>query len=310
MTISLRIGRLSFSFSTASELRDALLASFPDADYAGGPFVMVNQDEAAPAWGWVTDLIHQRTDWREALGIALQHAAHDGGDLARTALADLTANFKESIVLLEWTSPLAQRWPDVKATRCATGWGGNVINPRLADVVAEQKAQWTSVANSDQAFLDGFGPKSAPVVGKIVDAPSLQSLLAQTAKAGRFPDGKGPWSWLANELLYRTWLPPALEPSMTAVVNGGGTTEVCALLDWMSEQCDLWRFVRLLDGWSATPPPWWSQPANMKPSGWQQAIRAADWADVSTLGNVAKQMLARAQAQAATPARIDLQPRP
>ncbi len=310
MTITLRIGRLSFSFSTASELRDALLASFPDADYAGGPFVMVNQDEAAPAWGWVADLVRQRTDWREALGVALQHATHDGGDMARTALADLTANFKESLVLLEWTSPLAQRWPDVKATKCATGWGGNVVNPRLVDVVTEQKTQWSSVASSTKAFLDEFGAKGAPVVGPIADARDLQGLLHETAKHGRFPDGKGPWGWVANELLYRTWLPSALEPAMTAVVSGGGSAEIQALLDWMSEECDLWRFVALLESWSRTPPSWWSVPVGQKPSGWQRAIRPASWDGVGTLGDFATRMLDRARAQSATPPRVDLQPRP
>jgi hypothetical protein len=310
MTITLGLGRLSFSFSTTTELRDALLASFPDADYAGGPFVMVNQDEAALAWGWVVDLVRQRTDWREGLGIAIQHAAHDGGDLARTALADLTANFKESLTLLEWTSPLARRWPDVKATRCATGWGGNVINPRLSDVVTEQQAQWRSVGSGSKAFLDEFGAKGAPVTGKLSDTRDLQALLTETAKHGRFPDGKGPWSWVANELLYRTWMPAALVPAMTAAVAAGGDAEIHALLDWMSEECDLWRFVSLLDGWNNTPPPWWSRSADSKPSGWQQAIRAADWSGASTLGDVGKQLLARAQAQAATPPRVDLQPRP
>ncbi len=310
MTISVRFGRLTLSFATATELRDALLASFPDADYAGGPFVMINQDETAPAWGWVAEVVRKRTDWREPLGVALQHATHDGGDLARTALADLTANFKESLVLLEWTSPLAQRWPDVKATRCATGWGGNVIEPRLADVVAEQKTQWTSVAHNDKAFLDEFGPAGAPVVGRLADASSLQTLLAQTAKAGRFPGGKGPWSWLANELFYRNWLPATLAPAMTAVVAAGGDVEIRALLDWLSEECDLWRFVSLLDGWSSKPPAWSSESADRKPAGWQHPIRSASWPDVTTLGDVVEQALSRARDQEATPPIVDLQPRP
>jgi hypothetical protein len=198
----------------------------------------------------------------------------------------------------------------VTATRCATGWGGNIINPRIADVVAEQKTQWSAVAGNDNAFLDEFGPKGAPVSGKLADTSSLQKLLGQTATAGRFPDGKGPWSWLTNELFYRSWLPAALEPAMSALVKTDGDAEVRAFLDWTSEQCDLWRFVTLLEGWNAKPPTWWPHAADKKPTGWQQSIRPSDWSDITTLGDVSTRTLASARAQAATPPRVDLAPRP
>lgn len=307
--VTLRLGRLAFAFATASELRDALLASFEDATYAGGPFVMVPPDDAKPAWSWVVDLIRRRTDWRPALGIALQHAAHDGGDLARTALADLLANFRESIVELEWTSPLAQRWPDVRATSAETGFGGGGPNPRLADIVAEQQSLWTSVAAEPRIFLDEHGSGGAPVVGQIHDASSLQPILTTTADAGRFPDARGPWSWLDGELLYRNWLPAALEPAIKAVVANGGN-ELLAFLDWTSEECDLWRFTALLEGWAKDQPPWSSRAAAQIPPRWQSRIRSSFWPGVTTLGDVVQQALARAREQAATPPIVDLKPRP
>ena len=309
MKITLRLGRLELAFATASELRDALLASFPDAAYAGGPFVMVAPDDAQPAWSWAVDLVRRRTDWRKPLGIALQHAAHDGGDIARTALADLLANFRESVVELEWTSPLANRWPDARATRAGAGFGGGGINPRLADIVADQKSLWSTVAAEPRLFLDEYGPGGAPVTGSLSDAASLQPILSATANAGRFPGAKGPWSWLEGELLFRTWLPGALEPAMKTVVAAAGN-ELLAFLDWMSEECDLWRFVALLESWTANPPAWWSQSASQTPSGWQSRIRSSAWSDVTTLGDVVQAALSRARQQAATPPIVDLQPRP
>lgn len=309
MKITLRLGRLEFAFATASELRDALLAAFPDAGFAGGPFVMVTPDDAQPAWSWAIDLIRRRTDWRPALGIALQHAAHDGGDLARTALADFLANFRESIVELEWTSPLAQRWPDARATRAGAGFGGGGIDPRLADIVADQKSLWNTVAAEPRVFLDEHGPGGAPVVGQMTDAASLQPILRDTANAGRFPGAKGPWSWLEGELLFHTWLPSALEPAVRAVVAHEGN-EPLAFLDWMSEECDLWRFVGLLEEWTAKPPIWWSRSASQIPAGWQSRIRSSAWPGVITLGDVVQEALARARQQAATPPVVDLQPRP
>ncbi len=67
-------GGLSFRFDSASTLRDALLASFEQAGFTGGPLVMTGRDDASPAWLWLGPLARLRSDWREAVGVALQHA--------------------------------------------------------------------------------------------------------------------------------------------------------------------------------------------------------------------------------------------
>lgn len=304
--ITLKLGHLQVEFATASELRDALLASFCDAEFACGPFIVLTLDDARPAWEWTVDLVNQRSDWRPALGIALQHAVHDGGDLARTGLADLLANYRDSVVLLEWTAPLAQRWPDVRSTKANTGWGGGRPEARLADIVADQQKYWASSINANRhVVLDAFTAKSA-LAENCRDATELESLLAKTAKAGRFPDGdKGPWSWLTSELLFRAWLPAAVPQVVSKLASGAGV-ELFALLDWFSEEWDLWRFVDLLDGWQKVPPPWWSQSAMQRPSGWKYSIRSAHWPGVKTLGDVALEALKRAHEQAATPPVVDL----
>jgi hypothetical protein len=115
-------------FSTASELRDSLLASYPDAACFKAPVVGRGRDDTAPAWGWAPDLIRTRSDWWPALGIALQHAVHDGGDLARTAFATLMADFRDVLALLPWTEPLAEALPDVLAP------GSRARTPRSWDL--------------------------------------------------------------------------------------------------------------------------------------------------------------------------------
>jgi len=308
--IALRLGRLRVEFATAAELRDALLASFADASFAGGPFVIVNLDDARPAWSWTLDLLHQRTDWRPALGIALQHATHDGGDLARAALADLLANFRESVVLLEWTEPLARRWPDVRTNTAGTGWGGGGPNVRLADVVADQCSYLRDVVRADRpVVLDGLGSRGGPSIAELRDAADLDALLARTARRGRFYGADGPWSWLREELLFRAWLPDAM-PEAVAGFATVSDRERCALLDWLGDGWDLWRFVDWLEDLRRAPPSWWSRPAKSKPAGWQRRIRPSHWPDVQTLGDVALEVLTRAHEQVATKPAIDLPPRP
>lgn len=309
--ISLQLGRLKFQFATASELRDALLASFADADFAGGPLVVLTLDDARKAWSWTVDLLRRRSDWQPALGIALQHATHDGGDLARTALTDLLANFRESVVLLEWTEPLAHRWPDARSTSANTGWGGGRPDARLADIVQEQKSFWATVtdASNDKLFLEDVGPKGGALVAKLTNEAELASVLSQTAKVGTARDGSGPWSWLTNEMLFRPWMPPVM-PRVAAQLAKGSDQEVQALLDWLGEEWDLWRLVKLLEGWKGSPPAWWSESATKKPAGWKHPIRPAAWSGVSTLGDVASQILDCANAQAASPPVVDLSLRP
>jgi hypothetical protein len=81
---------------------------------------------------------------------------------------------------------------------------------------------------------------------------------------------------------------------------------VFAMLDWFSEEQDLWRFVQLLDGWRLHPPWRWGTRATTTPTGWQRNIRSAHWPNVNTLGDVAIEALRRAKWQVVTPPVIDL----
>jgi hypothetical protein len=299
-------------FASASELRDALLASYPDAAYFNGPFVGTGRDDTLPAWGWAANLLRTRTDWWPALGIALQHAAHDGGELARTALADLLEGTHHSVVLLEWTEPLAKRWPDVRATTTATSFGRP--DYRLETIVAAQKTYWTRHCqpsqSAQQVVIEGLGAKGGYLTTDLKDAGDLEALLRKSAAAGKFPSGdKGPWSWLLDELVFHAWLRTAM-PQVCAHLASGSDADVRAMLDWFSEEWDLWRFIDLLDGWRNRTPAWWHEPAAKKPAGWRYTMRTAHWPGVKTLGDIALEALRRAQHQAATPPRLDIAPRP
>jgi hypothetical protein len=294
-------------FATASELRDALLASYPDAATYGAPVVPRHRDDTQPAWGWVKDFLLMRSDWWPALGIALQHAATDGGELARTALVELLGHYSDSIALVPWTSPLAELWPDVRTlTRAATGWGRP--DGRLDAIIRDQKKTVAEVrAGKGRAFLDGHGPRGEPLIGPLTNEDQLRALLVASARAGQFPDGdKGPWSWLASKLIFGDpWMRPALV-HIIHTIDVADEPSVFALLDWFTEQQDLWQFVKLLEGWVAHPPRWWAMRADTKPSGWKRTIRSSFWLGVSTLGDIAVEALRRAKWQAATPPVIDL----
>jgi len=79
-----------------------------------------------------------------------------------------------------------------------------------------------------------------------------------------------------------------------------------ALLDWFSEEPDLWRYAQLLEGWIARPPSWWNKPANTKAFAWKYDIRSAHWPNVKTLGDVVREAARRTKLQVATPPIIDL----
>jgi hypothetical protein len=292
--ISYAYANSQYAFSTAAELRDALLASYPGAAYLGAPIVLVNRDDPAPAWGWVRELLRTRTDWWPALGIALQHAAQDGGDNARIALADLLEGFQEAVVLLEWTEGIAKQWPDAKAGITGTSLGRP--DYRLETIVAGQRKLWNGQQGAEVS-IEGLGPGNTYLTVDVKTAADLEALLATSAKAG----GDAPWSWLFSELLFHHRMQPWV-PAACAKFAAGSDAEVRAMLDWFSEQHDLWRYVDLLEAWSRTPPPWWSAPAAKK----HHPIRGS--ADAKTLGDVASGVLSRALGQAGTSPTVDLVP--
>lgn len=292
------------AFATASELRDSLLASYPDAKETGLPLVRQNGDIPAPAWGWVRELLRKRTDWQPALGIALQHAATDGGEIAQTAFVELLAHVKESLTLLPWTEPTVKLWPERRPlSASACGWGR-----RLDEIVRDQKNFLAIVRpEQDKAFLLGYGVGGQPIKGPMTNERELRALLAESAQAGQSPGGdSGPWSWMAGKILIGdAWLPQAFE-RIVHTLDHDNPAMVFALLDWFSEEQDLARFVNLLQGWQADPPSWWSTPAETTPSGWKRNMRNAHWPNMRTLGDVASETLRRATHQVATPPTVDL----
>jgi hypothetical protein len=293
-------------FGTASELRDSLLASYPDADFFRAPVVDRGGDHVAPAWGWVIELIRMRSDWWPAIGIALQHAVTDGGELARAAFADLLAGYRDSLVLRPWTAELAATMPDVRARGTGTGWGAPDL--RLETIVRDQTAYVAHLkATSAEVALLGYGERGAFIEAPLTDEVDLRALLEQTARAGQFPDGgDGPWSWLGFELRTRPdWLRAAFS-RVVSTLDHTNEPQVFAFLDWASEEQDLWRFEPTLESWSTNALAWSKTAANKKPMGWSRTIRSSHWPEVKTLGDVARQALWRARKQRETPPVVDL----
>lgn len=286
------------SFSTASELRDALLAAYPGVEFFGAPIAGVPQGrdfDTAPAWGFLNSLLCTRTDWAAAAGVALQHAAQYGGELARIALADLLENFQETALLLEWTEPVAQRWPGVR-TSGARGCAWR--NERLDTIVARQRAL---VTERPTGTITTRTPDGEAAITEVTTAADLQQLLATSTTGGH----QHPWSWLRAELLFHPWMRPVM-PEICAHFAAGAIVEVRAMLDWFVEEHDLWRYLSLLEGWSDTPPAWWDEPAKSRgrrnPLRWQLVPAAR------TLGDVALRALYCARRQVATPPIVDLPP--
>lgn len=175
---------------SASELRDALLNSYPHAAYFGAPVIGINRgDETAAAWTWLLRWVQKRSDWRSAIGIALQHAAQDGGDLARVALADFLECFQESIVLLEWTEPMAKLWPDATATMRGTSFGSP--DYRLATIIAAQRRLWDMAQPETQFAAEGAGPNGDWLIVDVKTQDDFESMLAATATVDQFSDGQG-----------------------------------------------------------------------------------------------------------------------
>jgi hypothetical protein len=293
-------------FATAAELRDSLLASYPDAAHFGGPVVGRNRDDTAPAWGWAIDLIRTRRDWWPALGIALQHAANDGGELARTALATLAGSFRDSLAVLPWTAPTAAAWPDARAPGSATGWGAPDF--RLQTIVRDQASDLAVIkSGAGEAWLDAYGPGGAEITAPFTCEADLAALLRDTAHAGQFPDGSnGPWSWLGFALIVgEAWLAPAFV-HVASTIDGTDLPIVLALLDHLFEQRDLWQLAPALEAWVANPPAWWATPAATQPPGWRYPMRSAYWPGVTTLGDVVQFALGQANGQRATPPVLDL----
>lgn len=285
------------SFATTAGLRDALLASYPGVEFFGSPIAALARGrdfDTGPAWGWLGALLRTRTDWWEAAGVGLQHAVHDGGELARIALADLLETCPESVVLVEWTGPIAKRWPDAR-TSGAKGLAWR--DERLDAIVARQRAQWSEM---EAAKLAIPGPDGDDPIDGVTTAADLEALLARRAKAGR----DQPWSWLRWQLFVHPWL-RTTTPAVWAKLAGGSDVELRAMLDWLAEEHDLWRYLERLEAWRQAPPEWWDEPVKLR-RGRRNPLRRALVAELKTLGELALRALGGARRQVATPPVADL----
>jgi hypothetical protein len=287
--------------ATTTQLRDALLSSYPDAAYFGAPVIGSNRDETKAAWTWLLGVLRRRSDWWPAVGIAVQHAVTDGGDLSRGALADFLESYQHSIVLLDWTEPLGKLWPDATATHRGTGFGEP--DYRLATIVAAQRKLVDLCDNETQIAVEGIGPDGGWLVADLRTQSELEALLATSAKVGKHGDrGEGPWHWLLSKLIFR----PSLEPLVVGACEhfaNGTDAEVRAMLDWFFAEHDLWRYRSLIESWNQRPPSWWDAPADTIPPGWHFPVRAEG---SKTLGEIALRALGRAREQAAAQLTIDL----
>lgn len=285
--------------SSTSELRDALLASYPDAAYYGAPVARLHRDDTQAAWTWLMGLVCKRSDWWPAIGIALQHAAQDGGDPARIALADFLESFQHTIVLLQWTEPLDKQWPDAVATCRGTGWGEP--DYRLTTILAGQRKLWDMCKGEVTVAVEGAGEGGEWLIADVKTQADLESVLVTTAKVGKHG---GPWHWLLSALLFRSALEPMVVDACAKFASGTDA-EVRAMLDWLYEEHDRWRYVDLLETWSRTKPAWWNASADTIPPGWRFPIRDRS---AKTLGEAALRVLERARTQSSTKITNDLAP--
>lgn len=299
-----QLGAHTFTFATTRELKDRLLDSFADSAYAGGPFIVVGPDPV-PAWRWLGELARLRSDWRPAAGIALQHAAAEGGGMAQRALADLVANDRGTTLLLPWTEPLVPRFGSARATQATTGFGGGQVEPTFSEVMRDQRVYWDTVTQPDREVVLDAGK---PQVVTLTREGDLEALLTRTAQRGVwYPSAwsDGPWSWLHDEIVFRDWV-PGVVPGLIEAMLQRGEPEVVSALDWLSDGWDPWRFRPLLDGFASAHPPWWGVAAKLKPPGWKRAMRPATWSGVKTLGDVALRLMTRAREAAANGPTLDL----
>jgi hypothetical protein len=79
-------------------------------------------------------------------------------------------------VLLEWTEPMAEVWPDAKATLHGTSFGEP--DYRLATIIAAQRKLWDMLQPETRLSVEGSGPN------------------------GKYSGGEGPWHWLLSELMF------------------------------------------------------------------------------------------------------------
>jgi hypothetical protein len=192
------------------------------------------------------------------------------------------------VVLLDWTAPLAARWPNVKARSAGTTFGSPDY---LLGTIVKGQRKLVEQANAGPISVGGLS-------ADIKSQADLEALLVKSAEAGTTGREDGPWGFLLSELLFR---PELREWAQSAIEKLGSQNHYAAALDWFSLQHDLWRYLDLLEQWASTPPLWWDHPRDSPRAdrNWRHPIRSIDW-NAKTLGDVALAALTHARAQASS----------
>lgn len=289
-------------FATPAELPDALLASYPDAAFFG---VRGSAGTGTtPRRGWATELIAQRSDWWPALGIAIQHAAKDGGELAQIALATLLADYRDMFALLPWTAPLAEGMSFSVRAPLGDGMG----HARLHDpaIVRDQQRSFAEIHGAKEQFLYQYGKNGTNLKGPFTKEADLRALLAKSAPAGQFPHGtRGRGAGSARRLssatsgCARSWSTRSRRSTRTTrswrsrFSIDSPRSAICG----SSRRCSTAGRRPLRRGGK-------SQRRRSRQAG--DTARSSHWPNVATMGDIAIEANRRARQQLATPPVLDL----
>lgn len=289
-----------WEIGSTSELVSAMHSALGQSNYFGGvPLVLVGRDVERPAWDFVVELARKNSLWRSACGVALQHCVTHGGGLEQTALADVLANYRESMLLLNYTVQLAARVTNARATRANTGLGGGVHNPTVGAVIAEQQKLFPLITSEErQAVVAG---------GKLIEIPTpaaFEMLLGKTAAQGRAVEhgfGTCVWGWVHEEVFLREWALTALVSYVSRALSGDDLAPIAAALDWLSDGHRIEAFASVLHQTITAEPTWLAVCAKHKPPKWKRPIRLAPQRDITTYGDLLLQLSTMAKSAAVPP---------
>jgi hypothetical protein len=202
--------------------------------------------------------------------------------------------------------------PSVRATRSGTGWGGR-RDPTTEAALAEQRTLVAAATGAAVVLDDWHGP-FMPRVAPLPDREALVGLLAETADDGRSVAtewGSGPWGWLFEQVVLKSWVREGAPDAMVAALARGRDPErvARAIIDWLAAGWDTWRFRDLIEDWRTLPPPWWGAQARVVAPGWRRTIAPAFWSGVVTLGDAVEQLARICDAQVAARPLSDLEAR-
>ncbi|MSQ83904.1 MAG: hypothetical protein EXR77_13630 [Myxococcales bacterium] len=283
MTLSVHFASWQFDLRSASDLRGAMRTCLRDAEYLGGPNVLVGRDVDIAAWSWLGEVCLLRSDWLPAVAAALRDVIANGTPMEHQALVDLLANETATVRLLPWTAGWALGHGDWTGTRSGTGWGGSSTAPRLDHVLANQ-----------ERYAEAWSAKVHEVPWKtqmvaLNNPEQLRALLEQTARAGRgpvTPQGDHGWDWLVQQVAFVPWVGQALAELLPwALTTDAGLGY--AALDYLLIGQDAWLWLDCVRRWRQNPPWWARTPLKNRPKGWTRRARHSHDSALTTYGDLA-----------------------